>query len=274
MEASRLADFPKKNLEPPKPGPGASDGLALSDLWVAVDGKEVVKGVSLRVQAGEIHALMGPNGSGKSTLALAVMGHPRYVVTRGSLALLGTDLAPLRTDERARLGLFLGVQYPEEIPGVPVAGFLRRALLATKAEELPVLEFHRCLRCEMERLGMAPELAQRALNQGFSGGEKKRNEILQAVVLRPKIAILDEPDSGLDVDGVLLVSAAVSALAAQGTGVLVITHYPGAVRHLRPQVVHVMVGGRVVESGDGALARRLEREGYEAWRHEANDNGR
>ena len=245
--------------------------LSIENLHVAIDGKEILKGVDLTIRQGEIHALMGPNGSGKSTLSYALMGHPNYEVTEGSVTLDGVDLLDLEADERAKAGLFLAFQYPTSIPGVTVANFLRHAVTNVRNPErkegedlIPMREFRKELRATMDELGMDPEFARRYLNEGFSGGEKKRAEILQLAMLRPTFAILDETDSGLDIDAVRLVSEGVNQVAARtGTGVLVITHYQRILNYIKPQFVHILFGGRIVESGGPELVDVLEREGYD-----------
>ena len=236
--------------------------LVVEGLHAAVEGKEILRGVDLRVPAGEVHALMGPNGSGKSTLAYTLLGHPRYVVTAGAARFNGTDLLALRTDERARLGIFLAFQYPVAIPGVTVVNFLRAALKA-QGKEMPARDFLRALDTEMERLRVDRDFRQRYINDGFSGGEKKRLEILQVALLRPRFAILDETDSGLDVDALRTVADGVNRLIGPEMGILIITHYPRILEHLRPDRVHVFHDGRVVLSGEHDLARRIEREGYD-----------
>jgi Fe-S cluster assembly ATP-binding protein len=236
--------------------------LVIEDLHVNVDDKEILKGVDLVVEPGRVHALMGPNGSGKSTLAYALAGHPRYRVTGGKATYQGEDLLELTADERARLGLFLAMQYPVEVPGVSVTNFLRTAVNATRGEEVKVREFARELRDQMTALDMDPRFAERHLNEGFSGGEKKRHEILQMALLRPKMAILDETDSGLDVDALRVVSEGVNRLRNPGLGVLLITHYTRILRYITPDVVHVMLDGRIVQTGGSELADQLEAEGY------------
>ena len=236
--------------------------LVVKDLHATVADKEILRGVDLHVPAGEVHALMGPNGSGKSTLAYTLMGHPRYVVTGGTASLGGTDLLPLATDERARLGLFLSLQYPTAIPGVTMMNFLR-ASLGALGKQLPAKEFIRLVKDEMAALRMDEGFRARYVNDGFSGGEKKRAEILQLAVLRPKLAILDETDSGLDVDALRTVAEGVDRLRGPGMGLLVITHYPRILEFLRPDAVHVLHRGRVVASGAAELAQRIERDGYE-----------
>lgn len=236
--------------------------LSTRGLRATVEGNEILQGIDLEVQQGEIHALMGPNGSGKSTFALTVMGHPKYVVTAGTLRFDGQDLLPLRADERAKLGLFLCFQYPTAIPGVTTVNFLRAALRA-QGKEMPAREFMDRLRDEMNALRIDESFRSRYINDGFSGGEKKRSEVLQLAMLRPRLAILDETDSGLDVDALRTVAEGVMRLAGPDMGVLVITHYPRILEYLQPHVVHVMHAGRVVTSGGPDLARRIEREGYE-----------
>lgn len=239
--------------------------LKIEDLHVEVEGTEILKGVSLEVKGGEVHALMGPNGSGKSTLAYALAGHPRYEVTQGRVILGGQDLLEMEPDERARAGLFLAFQYPSEISGVTVANFLRTAINARrgKGNEISLAEFGKKLREQMAKLKMDPSFANRYLNEGFSGGEKKRSEILQMALLEPSIAILDETDSGLDVDALRIVAEGVNALRGPGLGVLCITHYQRILRYLVPDVVHVLVDGKIVESGGKELAEILEEKGYD-----------
>jgi Fe-S cluster assembly ATP-binding protein len=245
--------------------------LQIENLHVAIDGKEILKGVDLTIRQGEVHALMGPNGSGKSTLSYALMGHPNYEVTEGAATLDGLNFLELEPDERAKAGLFLAFQYPTSIPGVTVANFLRHAVTNVRHPErreghelIPMREFRKELRREMEELGMDPEFARRYLNEGFSGGEKKRAEVLQLALLKPAFAILDETDSGLDIDAVRVVSEGVNRVAARaGMGVLVITHYQRILNYIKPQFVHILLGGKVVESGGPELVEVLEREGYE-----------
>jgi Fe-S cluster assembly ATP-binding protein len=249
----------------------SSKVLQIDGLRVAIDGKEILKGVDLTVRQGEVHALMGPNGSGKSTLSYALMGHPNYEVTGGTATLDGVDLLALEADERAKAGLFLAFQYPTSIPGVTVANFLRHAVTNVRHPDrkegedlMPMREFRKELRQQMDELGMDPEFARRYLNEGFSGGEKKRAEVLQLAMLRPAIAILDETDSGLDIDAVRVVSEGVNKVAAKaGTGVLVITHYQRILNYIKPRFVHILFGGRIVESGGPELVEVLEREGYD-----------
>ena len=240
--------------------------LVIEDLHVQVENKQILRGVDLTVEAGKVHALMGPNGSGKSTLAYAQAGHPRYRVTGGKVTFKGEDMLGTTPDERARLGMFLAMQYPVEVPGVSVTNFLRTAMNAVRGEDIPVREFAKDLREQMRLLDMDPRFAERNLNEGFSGGEKKRHEILQMALLRPELAILDETDSGLDVDALRVVAEGVNRLRGPRLGVLLITHYTRILRYISPDVVHVMVEGRVVETGGPELADRLEAEGYERWR--------
>jgi Fe-S cluster assembly ATP-binding protein len=241
----------------------------IRNLHVSVDGAPILKGVDLAVQRGEVHALMGPNGSGKSTLANTLLGNRDYTVTEGSIIFEGDDITDWPTDVRAKAGMFLAFQYPEEVPGVPVRQFLRQAMGARKGiEDMSVLETRMAMIEWMKRLEMDPSFADRYLNEGFSGGEKKRNEILQMAMLEPLMAILDETDSGLDIDALRIVAKGVNEVRAARPemGVLLITHYQRILQALRPDVVHILVDGQVVESGGPELAERLEREGYESWR--------
>jgi Fe-S cluster assembly ATP-binding protein len=237
-------------------------------LHVAVEGTEILKGVDLVVGEGEVHALMGPNGSGKSTLANTLLGNPDYKVVGGRILFKGEDITGWPTDVRGKAGIFLAFQYPEEIPGVPVAQFLRQALSARRGTDLSVLELRFSIMEWMKKLGMDPAFGDRYLNEGFSGGEKKRNEILQLAILEPELAILDETDSGLDIDALRAVARGVQEVRAARSelGILVITHYQRILSELAPDVVHILVDGRVVDRGGPELARRLEEEGYEAWR--------
>jgi Fe-S cluster assembly ATP-binding protein len=240
----------------------------VANLHVAVDGTEILKGVDLVVDAGEVHALMGPNGSGKSTLANALLGNPAYQVTAGQVRFKGEDVTDWPADVRGKAGMFLAFQYPEEIPGVPVAQFLRQALSARRGMDLSVLELRVSIMEWMKKLGMDPSFADRYLNEGFSGGEKKRNEILQLAILEPELAILDETDSGLDIDALGVVARGVDAVrqARPELGVLVVTHYQRILDQLHPDFVHLLIEGRIVTRGGPELARQLEEEGYEAWR--------
>jgi len=240
----------------------------IEDLHVAVEGHEILRGVDLTVDAGEAHALMGPNGSGKSTLANTLLGNPGYEVTRGRVLFKGEDITGWPTDVRGKAGIFLAFQYPEEIPGVPVTQFLRQALSARKGLDLSVLELRLSIMEWMKKLDMDPSFGDRYLNEGFSGGEKKRNEILQMAILEPELAILDETDSGLDIDALRVVAHGVQQIRQERSelGVLLITHYQRILNELTPDKVHVLIDGRVVDSGGPELSRRLEEEGYEAWR--------
>ncbi|MFJ7700508.1 Fe-S cluster assembly ATPase SufC [Lysinibacillus fusiformis] len=239
--------------------------LVIKDLHVAIDGKEILKGVNLTINTNEIHAIMGPNGTGKSTLASAIMGHPKYEVTSGTVELDGEDVLEMEVDERAQAGLFLAMQYPSEIAGVTNADFLRSAINARREEgdEISLMKFIRDLDKNMEFLEMNEDMAQRYLNEGFSGGEKKRNEILQLMMIKPTIAILDEIDSGLDIDALKVVSKGINAMRGEGFGCLMITHYQRLLNYITPDHVHVMMQGRVVKSGGAELAQRLEAEGYD-----------
>jgi Fe-S cluster assembly ATP-binding protein len=242
--------------------------FAIEGLQVAAEGKVILKGVDLIVRPGEVHALMGPNGSGKSTLANTLLGHPDYAVTSGRVRFKGEDITEWSTEARGKAGIFLAFQYPEEIPGVSVVQFLRQALSARKGMELSILELRVAIMEWMARLGIDPSFGDRYLNEGFSGGEKKRNEVLQMALLEPEFAVLDETDSGLDIDALKVVAQGVQEVRRdrKEMGVLVITHYQRILRYLEPDVVHILVDGRIVESGGPDIAHRLEREGYDAWR--------
>ena len=242
--------------------------LSIEDLHVAVEEMEILKGLTLAVLPGEVHAIMGPNGSGKSTLANTILGNPDYAVTSGRILYKGEDVTEWPTDVRGKAGLFLAFQYPEEIPGVPVIQFLRQALSARRGIDLSVLELRLAIMDWMKKLDMDPSFGDRHLNEGFSGGEKKRNEVLQMAILEPDMAILDETDSGLDIDALRIVARGVEEVrsARPDLGVLLITHYQRILDALTPDRVHIMMDGRIVESGGPELARRLEAEGYEAWR--------
>jgi Fe-S cluster assembly ATP-binding protein len=247
--------------------------LELKNLHVSLeDGTEIVKGVDLQLELGEKHAIMGPNGSGKSTLAYALMGHPAYEITEGEILLNGENVVELEADERAQRGLFLAFQYPHAIPGVTVTSFLRSAINAIRKarnggqdDPIPVKQFRTDILAAMERLKVPRELAQRYLNDGFSGGEKKRVEILQMALLQPRVAVLDETDSGLDIDALRIVAGGVNELVGPEMGALIITHYQRILNYVTPDRVHVFVGGRIVESGGKELAHRLEAEGYDAF---------
>lgn len=251
--------------------------LEIRDLHVSIEGKEILKGFTLTIPQGQVHAIMGPNGTGKSTLAYTLMGHPAYEVTSGEVWFKGQNILDLESDERSRLGLFLAFQYPVAIPGVTLANFLRTALNERRRavnpddKGMPIAEFRKMLRERMELLKMDPAFAGRYLNDGFSGGEKKRAEILQMATLRPEIAILDETDSGLDIDALRVVSEGVNALRGEELGVLVITHYNRILNYIKPDIVHVMMDGRIVESGGPDLALHLEEHGYD-WVREKLEN--
>ncbi|MDE2991745.1 MAG: Fe-S cluster assembly ATPase SufC [Chloroflexota bacterium] len=244
-------------------GSGA-DALVIDDLHVTVNDMPILKGIDLHVPKGEVHALMGPNGSGKSTLANTLMGHPAFEVTSGSVTFKGQNLLELETDERARLGVFMAFQYPSEITGVRVSNFLRMALNAQREDEISAMEFRRLMMEKMRLLRMDPKFAGRYLNEGFSGGEKKRNEILQMAVLQPELAILDETDSGLDIDALRIVADGVNTLRGAEMATLVITHYQRLLNYIVPDVVHVLIDGRIARTGDKELALELDEMGYEA----------
>jgi len=243
--------------------------LVIKNLHVSIENKEILKGFDLTIKQGEIHAIMGPNGTGKSTLAYTLLGHPSYTVTEGEVWFKGQNILELEPDERSRAGMFLAFQYPVSIPGVTVANFLRTAINARRRaanpedKGLPIPEFRKMLKEKMELLKMDPTFAGRYLNEGFSGGEKKRAEILQKATLKPEIAILDETDSGLDIDALRIVSEGVNALSGPELGVLVITHYQRLLNYIKPHFVHIMMGGRIVESGGPELALHLEEHGYD-----------
>ncbi|WHI60006.1 Fe-S cluster assembly ATPase SufC [Mammaliicoccus lentus] len=243
----------------------SSTVLEIKNLHVSIEDKEILKGVNLTVKSGEFHAIMGPNGTGKSTLASAIMGHPNYEVTEGTITLDGEDVLELEVDERARAGLFLAMQYPSEISGVTTSDFLRSAINAKREEgdEIPLMNFIKKLDRDLEYLDIDKNMATRYLNEGFSGGEKKRNEILQLLQLQPDIAILDEIDSGLDIDALKVVSKGINQMRSENLGCLIITHYQRLLNYITPDFVHVMMQGRVVKSGGPELAKRLEAEGYE-----------
>jgi Fe-S cluster assembly ATP-binding protein len=256
--------------------------LEIKDLHVSVEGQEILKGVGLAVDKNEIHALMGPNGSGKSTLAYALMGHPNYEITSGDIVYKGESILEMGADDRSRAGMFLAFQYPVAIPGVSVANFLRMALNTrmpddgngngSKPKGISIPKFRKLMKEKMALLQMDPSFAGRYLNEGFSGGEKKRAEILQMAVLEPEIAILDETDSGLDIDALRIVADGVNTLAGPDMGVLIITHYQRLLNYIKPHFVHVMLDGRIVESGGPELALHLEERGYD-WVREKQENG-
>ena len=244
--------------------------LIIKDLWVTVETdqgtKEILKGVNLTINSGEIHAIMGPNGSGKSTLAYSIAGHPKYTVTKGEITLDGEDVLAMSVDERARAGMFLAMQYPVEIPGVSVSNFLRTAKTAIDGEAPALRTWIKDVKAAMENLRMDPSFSERNVNEGFSGGEKKRHEILQMELLKPKFAVLDETDSGLDVDALRVVSEGVNRIHQDtNLGVLLITHYTRILNYIKPNFVHVFVDGKVAEEGGPELAARLEAEGYDRY---------
>jgi Fe-S cluster assembly ATP-binding protein len=246
--------------------------LEVIDLHVEVaeEGTEILRGVSLEVGEGEIHAIMGPNGSGKSTLAKVISGHPAYEVTEGDIRFRGSSVLDMEPDERAQAGIFLAFQYPVEIPGVSIANFLRTALNSRRDEEIDIFDFQDLLISRMEMLGMDPVFAERSVNDGFSGGEKKRNEILQLAMLEPTLAVMDETDSGLDIDALKIVSAGINHIKVQRPAemaVLLITHYQRMLNYITPDQVHVMLAGRIIRSGGAELALELEERGYE-WTRE------
>ena len=244
--------------------------LEIRDLHVTVESdggpREILRGVDLTVRAGETHAIMGPNGSGKSTLAYSIAGHPKYTITRGTVTLDGEDVLAMTVDARARAGIFLAMQYPVEVPGVSVSNFLRTSVTAVRGEAPKLRTWVKEMKAAMEGLSIDPKFAERSVNEGFSGGEKKRHEILQMELLQPKFAILDETDSGLDVDALKVVSEGVNRVASSGTvGTLLITHYTRILRYITPDVVYVFVDGRIIETGGPELADVLESEGYERY---------
>jgi Fe-S cluster assembly ATP-binding protein len=243
----------------------STPNLTIKDLQVSIEDKQILKGVNLTVNGGEVHAIMGPNGTGKSTLASALMGHPKYEVTGGEVTINGEDLLEMEVDERARAGLFLAMQYPSEVSGVTNSDFLRSAINAQRGEgnEISLMKFIREMDKQMEVLEMDESFATRYLNEGFSGGEKKRNEILQMMMLKPKFAILDEIDSGLDIDALKIVATGVNQMRSPERGILIITHYQRLLNYIKPDFVHVFMQGRIVKSGGPELAERLEQEGYD-----------
>jgi len=246
--------------------------LEIQNLHVEVEGKEILKGINLTVNKGEVAALMGPNGSGKSTLAYTLIGHPKYKITEGKIFFKGDDITSLPVDERAKKGLFLSFQYPQEIPGVTMGNFLRTAWMSLKGEKISVMDFMKKMKEKMSMLKMDPSFSTRYLNEGFSGGEKKRAEILQMAVLEPEMAILDETDSGLDIDALKIVSEGVNSLKGHNLGVLIITHYQRILNYIRPDRVHILVNGKIAKSGGADLAHHLEEFGYD-WLHEEDATG-
>lgn len=248
--------------------------LTLKDLHVTVDGKEILAGVDLKIEKGEVHALMGPNGSGKTTLANALMGHPRIKLTQGQLSLDGEDITNLSTNERAKRGLFIAFQYPPSVPGVSVANFLRTALNSLNKQRTSLTEFHNRLKEQTRLLGMDESFISRYVNDGFSGGEKKRLEILQMAMLKPGYAVLDEPDSGLDVDALRIVADNINRLIHPECGVLLITHYQRLLQLVKPHYVHIIINGRLIRSGGSEIVELVDREGYEAISALGDKNGR
>lgn len=240
-----------------------ADTFEIQNLHVAIEDKPILKGVDLVVRKGEVHALMGPNGSGKSTLANAIMGHPKYKVSEGKILMKGEDILEMEPDERARKGLFLAFQYPCEVPGVRTSNFLRLACNARAGRELDVMEFYDKLEKKMKHLDIDDAFMKRYLNEGFSGGEKKRNEILQMMMLEPEFAVMDETDSGLDIDALKIVSRGVNELRGPDLGILIITHYERILRYINPDFVHILVDGKIVKSGGPDLAAHLEEHGYD-----------
>jgi Fe-S cluster assembly ATP-binding protein len=237
--------------------------LEIENLHVEIEGKEILKGISLTIEEGKVHALMGPNGSGKSTLANVLMGHPKYAVTSGKIMLNDEDITELSPDDRAKRGLFLSFQYPKEISGVTITNFLRAAYNATHETKLSVVDFYRLLKEKMEELHVASSFNKRYVNEGFSGGEKKKAEILQMMVLQPKFAILDETDSGLDVDALKIVAEGINRMKSPERGILLITHYYRILHHVIPDVVHILVDGKIVKSGGKELAQQIEETGFQ-----------
>ncbi|MGO9874437.1 MAG: Fe-S cluster assembly ATPase SufC [Acidimicrobiia bacterium] len=257
---------------PPREPARLTPALEVVDLHVAVDDREILRGVTFEVARGQLHALMGPNGSGKSTLANTLLGNPAYHVTAGQILVCGTDITELPIEARAALGLFLGFQHPEEIPGVSVLNFLRQAIAQRKGiDDYSVLEVRMQLIAWTKRLGMDSRFQERYLNEGFSGGEKKRNEMLQMALLEPVMAVLDETDSGLDIDALRQVAAGIDEIRTERTdlGILLITHYQRILEYLQPDVVHVLIDGRIVQTGDAALARTVETHGFDSFRTSA-----
>lgn len=238
--------------------------LSIKDLHAKVGDKEILKGLNLEVNLGEIHVIMGPNGAGKSTLANILMGNPKYEITEGEIRFLGKRVNDMKVNERAKLGMFLSFQYPEEIPGITVENFLRSAKMAIDEKPIKLMEFKRTLKEKMELLGMKEEYASRYLNEGFSGGEKKKSEILQLLILKPKLALLDETDSGLDVDAVKIVARGVEQYKTENNSIIIITHHRAILDYLKPDYVHFLIDGRIAKSGDESLIEIVEREGFEA----------
>jgi Fe-S cluster assembly ATP-binding protein len=240
--------------------------LVIEDLHVSVESKPILKGLSLTLQAGQVHAIMGPNGSGKSTLSFCLMGHPKYHVTSGRILYQGRDLCELAVQKRAAAGIFLAFQYPTAIPGVTIMNFLRAAMRGVRGQDVPVKEFRQAVKTQLQALGISESFMNRYVNDGFSGGEKKRLEILQMAVLNPCLAVLDETDSGLDIDALKTVAIGINALRTPERGMLLITHYQRILNYIKPDVVHVLIEGRVERSGGAELAQELETSGYEGFR--------
>lgn len=272
MAETQTASMPEAETKEPEAKPG-EELLFVDDLHAGVEGRDILKGITLTVRRGEIHALMGPNGSGKSTLSYVLMGRPGYHISKGRMLFRGEDIQATTPDERARRGLFLAFQYPQEIPGVSVVNFLRTARNAVRGEETSALAFLKFLREKMALLGIEEEMVRRYVNQGFSGGEKKRNEILQMAVLEPEMSILDETDSGLDIDALKAVAEGIQTVATERMGVLLITHYQRILNYITPDVVHVLIGGRIVSSGGPELAVELEKTGYDSFKEVAPEEG-
>lgn len=247
--------------------------LQIENLHAAVDNKPILKGVNLTIRRGEVHALMGPNGSGKSTLSNVLMGHPKYTVTQGKVTYKGENLLALSVDERARKGLFLGFQYPLSIPGVPVSKFLRMSMQAVRGKDVPIIEFRNAFKQKMELLGISDSFSGRYINEGFSGGEKKRHEILQLALLEPELAILDETDSGLDIDALKVVSNGIEKTRGPQRGILLITHYQRILNYVQPDQIHVLASGKIIKSGGKELAAELESKGYDWLLEEAKAAG-
>lgn len=237
--------------------------IDIQDLHASIDNKPILKGVNLTIRRGEVHAIMGPNGSGKSTLSNVLMGHPKYTVTQGKVFFKGEDLLSLSVDARARKGLFLGFQYPLSIPGVPVSKFLRMSMAAVRGKDIPIIEFRNAFKQKMELLGISDSFSGRYINEGFSGGEKKRHEILQLALLEPDMAILDETDSGLDIDALKIVAAGIEKTRDPQRGILLITHYQRILNYVTPDFIHVLAGGQIIKSGGKELAAELETKGYD-----------
>jgi Fe-S cluster assembly ATP-binding protein len=237
--------------------------LQITDLHASVENKPILKGINLTIERGQVHAIMGPNGSGKSTLSNVLMGHPKYTVTKGTILFKGEDITGLKTDERARKGLFLAFQYPVAIPGVPVSKFLRMSLQSVKGKEVPILEFRNKFKQKMKDLGITDAFAGRYINEGFSGGEKKRHEVLQLALLEPEMAILDETDSGLDIDALKIVAEGINTTRSEKRSFLLITHYQRILNYIQPDIIHVLADGRIIKTGGKDLAHQLESQGYD-----------